>query len=298
SHFFRKYKTSKIDNFQMHSFSIANVFAPWRVQLRNHRKALVIDGKIAFVGGINISSENDINTCNKEKYIHDLHCKLEGPAVIPLQLDFLRDWFYATKTKLSTLLQAEYFPGPKQIGDATVRIISSGPGQQEAATEKVFLAAIATAKEYLLIMTPYFMPDQPIMKALSTASARGVDIRIILPKRNNHWYVQFASRSLYPFLLQNNIRVFEKHGVFSHTKAMVADDNWGQMGSSNWDVRSLRLNYELDFIVEDEGFIFDLKQQFLNELTESEEILLEQVQNKKLARQLVENFCALFTPVL
>jgi cardiolipin synthase len=293
---FARYK--KIPNFTMTPFAFTNILAPWRVQLRNHRKLLVVDGNTAFIGGINISKDNDINVCNKDKYIHDLHCKILGPAVIPLQLSFLRDWHYATKAPLATIFQPAYFPDIKSQGKSIVRVVDTGPGQKDEATEKVFFTATATAKKSLWIMTPYFTPDHAFIAALIMAAARGVEIRIIMPKLNNHWFVQFASRSLYKLLLTNNIRIFEKTGVFSHTKAMLVDGEWGYMGSSNCNVRSFRLNYELDFVVADGDFIPDLHDQFIRELEKSEEISLNTVLQKKLPIQLLENLCSLLTPIL
>ena len=297
SHFFKHY-SNKIPNLEMVPFAFINILALWRVQLRNHRKLLVVDGKIAFVGGINISSNNDIRVCNKDKYIHDLHCKLQGPAIVPLQLSFLRDWHYATKIAPNEIFQAAHFPTTQKCGNAIMRIIDSGPGQKDNATEKMFFAAAATAKKSLWIMTPYFTPDQAYIKSLQMAAARGVEVRIIMPKRNNHWYAQFASRSLYNSLLNHGIRIFEKTGRFSHTKAVLLDHKWAYMGSSNCDVRSFRLNYELDFTANDDEFIDALYEQFINAMDKSEEISSAMVLKKKLPRQLLENLCSLLTPIL
>ena len=147
-------------------------------------------------------------------------------------------------------------------------------------------------------MTPYITPDQPFMTALTVAAARGVQVKIILPKKNNHWYAQFASRSLYRTLLTNHVRIFEKPGVFSHSKAMLVDNKWAYMGSSNCDVRSFRLNYELDFVVAHDGFLKDLQRQFVRELSQAEEITLEQITTKKTSIKLLENLCSLLIPVL
>lgn len=298
SFFFTKYKKDKNPNLHMQPFAFVNIFAPWRVQLRNHRKVLVVDGKVAFIGGINISSENDLRVCKKDKYIHDLHCQIQGPAVTILQLTFLRDWHYAAKIPASEIFQPKYFPNMKECGNSIVRIVDSGPGQRDAATEKVFLTAAATAKKSLWIMTPYFTPDKSFITALTMAAARGVNVSIIVPKHNNHWYAQFASRSLYNSLLRNNVQIFEKAGVFSHSKAMFIDDKWAYMGSSNCDVRSFRLNYELDFVVSQDKFIEDLHGQFLQEFAQSEEVLLATIQQKKLPIRLLENLCSLLIPVL
>jgi cardiolipin synthase len=295
--FFAKY-ANKTPHFQMRPFALVNLFAPWRIQLRNHRKLLVVDGKTAFIGGINISSDNDLRVCNKDRYIHDLHCMILGPAVTNLQLEFLRDWHYAAKLTPAEIFRPEYFPPITKHGDSVIRAVNSGPGQRYAAAENMFFTAAVTAKSFLWLITPYFVPDRAFLKAIQLAAAKGIDVRIIVPKYNNHWYVKLAARSLYESLLKNGVRVFEKTGIFSHAKAMLIDNEWGYMGSSNCDVRSFRLNYELDFVVSNGGFIQKLYEQFLGELHESEEILLTDVRKKKLPMLLLENLCALLTPIL
>jgi len=130
------------------------------------------------------------------------------------------------------------------------------------------------------------------------AVARGVEVRIIVPKKNNHWYVQYAAQSLYATLLEAGIKIYEKEGSFSHAKAILVDGTWAIMGSSNCDVRSFRLNYELDFTVMQGDFLDTLHSQFLKEISESKEVHLEQVLQKRLPQILLENACSLLTPVL
>lgn len=298
THFFRKY-SKKIPKLKILPFARVNLFTPWRIQLRNHRKLLVVDGETAFIGGINISSENVTpSAALKDKYIHDLHCKVEGPCVGYLQFSFLRDWCYASATQPSSVFTQEHFPMPEDKGEAIVRVIDSGPGHNHEASEKIFFTATATAKKYIWIMTPYFVPDISFIKALCMTAARDVEVRLIVPKKNNHWYVQYAAQSLYQALLSNGVRIFEKKGSFSHAKAMIVDGEWGFMGSSNCDVRSFRLNYELDFVISTGEFLGDLHAQFEEELSESEEVSLNRIYNKKLQLQLIENLCSLLIPVL
>lgn len=296
SHFFRKW-TKNNPNFEIMVFSKFNLLVPYRIQLRNHRKILVCDGEVAFVGGINISAENDANL--KSKYIHDLHCKIAGPCVGEFQFSFLKDWSFATKTDPEILLsETNYFANPKKEGNAIVRIIPSGPGQSYEATKKLFMTIAATAKKTLWIITPYFVPDNSFIDALRIAAARNVDVRILIPENNNHWYVRYASRSIYNRLLQSNIRIFEKKGIFSHIKAVLIDGQWAMMGSSNCDVRSFKLNYEIDFITEGEDFVNKLHLQFISEFEESQEITLYDRAERSKIEEILENFCSLFIPVL
>jgi len=296
SHFFRKW-TKNNPNFEIMAFSKFSLLVPYRIQLRNHRKILICDGEVAFVGGINISAENDANL--KPKYIHDLHCKITGPCVGEFQFSFLQDWSFTTKTDPEILLsEPDYFASPDREGNAIVRIVPSGPGQSYEATKKLFMTIAATAKKSLWIITPYFVPDNSFLDALRIAAARNVDVRILIPENNNHWYVRYASKSLYNRLLRSNIRIFEKRGLFSHVKAVLIDGQWAMMGSSNCDLRSFRLNYEVDFIAEGENFINRLHLQFSSEFEESQEITLHDREKRTKIEEILENFCSLFIPIL
>lgn len=296
SHFFKRF--TKSENLQVKVFSKLNILVPYRIQLRNHRKLLIVDGKTAFIGGINISSENNRNIC-KNKYIHDLHCMVRGPIVGEMQYVFLRDWSFVTNSEpLQLIVDGDYFNVPEKCGETLMRIVASGPGQSDNGSRKMFLTAAASAESSLYIITPYFIPDSGFITALCMASARGVDVRIIIPENNNKWYVRYAAKSMYDNLLIHRVRIFEKKGVFSHAKAMMVDKKWVAMGSSNCDYRSFMLDYELDIVCEGGAFIEDVHYQFLEELRESEEIILSERMRKGIVEELLENFCYLLAPML
>ncbi len=288
---------ARLPNFRAYSFGML-IRAPWTIQLRNHRKLMLVDGHRAFIGGINIGSENDIRHSRKDHYTHDLHCFINGPAVGELQFSFLRDWHVVSGDTPENLFREEYFPRIGKQGDSIVRVSPSGPGQNYEATEKVFMTAASTAKKSLWLITPYFVPSKPFWQALIMAAARGVDVRLVLPEKNNHWYVHFASQSLYQRMLSEGIRIFQKSGSFSHAKAMIIDREWSVMGSSNCDVRSFRLNYELDIVVEGGDFIDILHAQFMEEIQGSTEVNLRDISRKSMFRQVLENGCSLLTPIL
>ncbi|MDD5698624.1 MAG: cardiolipin synthase [Victivallaceae bacterium] len=296
SYFFHRYVKRKLSNLSIRPFSPFNLLAPWRIQLRNHRKLLVIDGKIAYTGGINISQDN--TRLPRRKHIHDLHCRITGPAVAQFQMAFLKDWVYSTRSKLVPQEIPHDFPPQQRVGDSIVRVVDSGPGQNYQGSQNVFYTAAAAAQKSLWILTPYFVPDHSYIMALSMTAARGVDVRIIVPQNNNHPFVALASQSFYRSLLSAGIKVFEKKGNFSHAKAMLVDHEWAFMGSSNCDIRSFRLNFELDFCVEQGEFIADLKKQFDEELAAGKAVKLKTVTNKNVLVKLRENFCALFAPIL
>ena len=292
--FFKQFVTN-IQNFKIKSFSLK---PPWALQLRNHRKLLIVDGTSAFIGGINISSENEKKNLGQKKHTHDLHSKITGPIVAELQFSFLRDWHCISKTKPEDLLIDKYFPTLKKEGEHIIRIMSSGPGQNYEATEKAFIASASTAKKSLWIMSPYFVPDKAYCKLLCATVARGIDVRIILPEKSDHFLTTQAARSIYRTLLEGGVRIFEKKGDFLHAKATLIDGKIARLGSSNCDVRSFRLNFELDIFVQQGNFPTVMLKQFKYELQNSHEILIKDVINKKIYKQLIENFCALFTPVL
>lgn len=297
SHTIKKYN-KKVPNFRMLPFSNASLFSPWKIQLRNHRKLLVIDGETAFVGGLNISDDNFRLFSRRKREIHDLHCMIRGPAVGELQFSFLSDWCYASKCSPEQVFLKEYFPLPASRGDNIVRVVASGHGYTFEGSEKLFFTAVTTAKNYVWLMTPYFVPDKSFVKTLRMAALRGVDVRIIVPKNNNHWFMKMASRSLYESLVSDGVRVMEKDGEFSHAKAMLVDGEWAMVGSSNCDIRSFRLNYELDIVVSGGKFIHNLHSQFLSEFSESDEVSLDFLSQKKVTTRLAESLCALMTPVL
>lgn len=296
SRMFLRYEKG-LKNFQVRPFSLSSSLTNWRFELRNHRKLLVVDSRIAFLGGINISQEN-IGNGKSERFIHDLHCRVDGPSVVQLETIFLRDWYYASRESPEHLLSKMKIPALKSKGDAVISVIASGWGQSFEASESVFYTAAATATRSLWIISPYFVPDLPYVKALRLAASRGIDVRIIVPRLNNHFYVKWATRSLYESLLTDNVRIFERKNMFVHAKALLVDSSWGMVGSSNCDVRSFRLNFELDMMIRDKTFLSELELQLLHEMEESDEITLDAVLRKPLRVRIGENLCALLSPVL
>ena len=298
--FFKKY--AKIGtNLQTHAFTHSTLFSPWRIQLRNHRKLIVVDGKTAFIGGLNIAQENDLQVTRlkrKTKSVYDIHCIVEGPIVHELQFSFLRDWHYATKADPVTIFTAESFPVLEECGDVSMRIIDSGPGQSSEASFNNFMAAINTARQQILIMTPYFIPDKSFVDMLCFAAARGIEVKLIVPETTDHWYVKYASQSYHKKLLRSGVRIFIKGGSFVHSKAMLIDGVTAIMGSSNCDSRSFRLNYELDFVAQSDAFGEQLGEHFANGFKSSTEITTTTIAEKKLYSVLLENTCSLLSPIL
>ena len=296
---FRRCIFSRHPHLQIHAFSFVNLFAPWKFQMRNHRKLLIIDGAIAYSGGLNIAAENTrLPIVPRNRHIHDLHCRIEGPAVSQFSLSFFRDWHLTTRHSPHGMLCEADFTPPTPHGNTCLRVIPSGPGDLYEGSRTLFHAAVALAQRTLTLVTPYFVPNREFIHALGMAAARGVFVRIVVPAKNNHFYVDYAASNGFPELLRSGVHIYRRHGAFSHTKALLVDGEWGFMGSSNCDSRSFRLNYELDFCFQGGAFPAEIRTQLETELAQSEELLLVDVQRQSLPKQVLSGLCALLTPVL
>ncbi len=298
AHLFGFFRASRAAGVEVCSISQANPLkGRFQINLRNHRKIAVIDGSIGFVGGINIHDGN-VSKYSRGQPIRDYHAKLEGPAVSDLQFQFVEDWYFASRQPPERLLELKYFPELEAVGDALVEVAPGGPELKGHSLADAFFGAIVAAERSLTIVTPYFVPDEPIVQALRYAAMRGVRVRLVLPRKSNHWYTGFAARSLYTPLLKAGVRIFERKPPFIHAKAMIVDDVYAMIGSANLDYRSLHLNFETNLEVADAHFIKDLADRVEEEIGQSEEVLAERHQSRPLARRLAENFCYLFQPML
>ena len=293
--FFRAY--ASVPNMSVVGFSQANILRrQMQINLRNHRKLLVVDGASAFLGGLNISDGN-LGIGGIRGAIHDFHFKVTGPSVLDLQYTFLRDWYYMTEEDPEIILGAPYFPSPVLAGDVPMRVLNAGPTDVEALGD-VFFNLICGAKKEILIVTPYFIPTEDLRSALRSAALRGVDVRILVPKRGNNWLAQYAARSFFEELLVSGVRIFERFPPFMHTKLIVADGRIVVLGSANFDTRSIRLNYETSMLVCDAKFGERMKALLHADLIQSTEVRLSDWRLRSTACRFRENFCALFSPVL
>jgi cardiolipin synthase A/B len=231
---------------------------PWRmpfINLRCHKKIMLVDGMIGFTGGMNIADENVMATHPKQP-VQDLHFRLEGPVVSQLAEAFTEDWAFATDEDLDG---DAWLPERTADGDGPfARIIDSGPDEDLEKVEFAVLQAVACARSSVAVMTPYFLPDERMITALSLAAMRGVAVDLVIPKHSNHMLVDWATRSNIEPLLADGVRVWCSPPPFHHAKIMVVDDEWCLIGSSNWDIRSFRLNFELCVEVYDSGLAHTL----------------------------------------
>ena len=265
------------------------------INLRNHSKLLIIDGREAFSGGMNISGRHLTASTPTAIAVRDMHFCVQGPVVADLQRAFLEDWYFVTGERLDNPL---FFPVIEQCGNALVRCISDGPDKDFRKLEQIIMGALSCAKEQVSIMTPYFIPDRPMISALITTALRGVNVRIVLPELNNLPFVHWASRSLLWELLANGIKVFYQPAPFVHTKLMLVDQIWSLVGSANLDTRSLRLNFELNMSVFDTSFSAAINRHFDQAFSAAREISLQELEQRPLPCKLRDNFARLFSPYL
>ncbi|HTV29560.1 MAG TPA: cardiolipin synthase [Xanthobacteraceae bacterium] len=230
---------------------------PWRmpfINLRTHKKLLVVDGAVAFMGGLNIGDENVL--LGKPRHpVRDTHFRLEGPIVGQLTEVFAEDWLFASAENLSDEAWAS---APGAAGSAMARAVVSGPDENIQKIESLILEAIFCAQHTIKIMTPYFLPDDRLITALALASMRGVEVALIVPARGNHPIVDSATRSQVGPLLAAGCQVWQNPPPFEHSKLMTVDGMWAFIGSANWDMRSFRLNFELNMEVYDSNLVEQL----------------------------------------
>ena len=229
---------------------------PWRMaflNLRLHKKILVVDGALAFVGGLNIGAENVLASRPKAP-VCDHHFRVVGGIVNEIERQFDDDWRFATG---KTLAASPTAPSPPEAGP--IRAVASGPDQETDSLVLVLLSAINAAQHSIRVATPYFLPDEQIVTALRLAALRGVAVDIVLPANNNHPFVAWAARAHVRPMLQSGARIWFNPPPFDHSKLMTIDGAWSLIGSANWDARSLRLNFELTVEVRDRAFAAELE---------------------------------------
>ena len=219
--------------------------APWRmpfINLRNHRKLLLVDGQRAFTGGLNIGAENVLAAHPKAPVV-DTHFCLEGPIVAQLVGCFVADWSFTAGEVLRGPL---WFPDIGEAGDTPARTVTSGPNQDLEKIELLIMEALGCARRCVRIMTPYFLPDDRLTVALSLAALRGVTVEIVLPSRSNHPWIDWANRAHIEPLLVAGCEIYTHPAPFDHSKLLAVDGQWCLIGSANWDTRSFTLNFEVN----------------------------------------------------
>ena len=269
------------------------------MNFRNHRKIVVIDNKVAFVGGFNVGDEY-LGKDKKFGYWRDTHIKFKGSAVKDLNLRFLADWRYATKEEvdLSHVLEIS----DENIGEPNtgMQIVSSGPNLSDRYEIKLaYLKMIQRAKKYLYIQSPYLIIDKSISDSLKLASASGVDVRIMIPGKGDHPFVYWANLVYAGDLLEYGVKIYHyDRSAFLHAKTVVIDDEICSIGTANMDTRSFELNFEVNAFIYSETISKQQKSEFEKDILKSEELTLEKYQNRSRGVKIKESLSRLFSDVL
>lgn len=264
-----------------------------KVNYRNHRKLVVVDGKVGFVGGMNIA----------RRYLkgvewgvwRDLFVQINGKAVYGLQTSFLVDW-YATDHSLIT--SSRYFPVMDACGDSLIQVVTSDPIGAWQDIMQGLLIAISSARRYVYVQTPYLLPTEPILLALKTASLSGVDVRIMIPEKSDTHLVYWGTNSYLDELMEAGIKIYRYQKGFMHSKMLVCDDALSTVGSTNMDFRSFEHNFEVNAFMYDSGTALVLKNIFLSDQKDAELLSLANWRMRPWYQKVVESFIRLFAPLL
>ncbi len=269
-----------------------------RLNYRNHRKIIIVDGTTAFVGGINVS-DRYINRKNTKLFWRDTHLRIEGPGVQYLQYLFLCDWNFCAGEQIKP--ERSFFPDPASLpakGNKVVQIAASGPDSGTPTILFSLLQAINLASREVLISTPYFIPGESLMDALIVASLGGVSVKLLVPGKSDSRIVDAAARSYYGELLNAGVEIYLYRKGFLHAKTLVADRNLAVVGTANMDYRSFDLNFEVNAIVYDGELAGELCHIFYEDIKDAEQITTSRWNARPVYRQLIEKTARLISPLL
>jgi len=264
---------------------------PWYVNLRNHRKLLIIDNRTAFTGSLNIG-EDFLNT--RKRPWRETSVMLRGPALAQLQWLFCEDWYRATGEMLPFSQYSGAYAG---AGDQVIQVVASGPDIREKAAQKSFFMAISTAKKSIYLTAPYFIPDEATNLALQLAALRGLDVKLLVPRKSDHPLVLLAGRSYYDDLLMCGVQIYEYSAGFLHAKMLIVDGQLAVIGSANADIRSFRYSFEVNVQVYGQDFAKKAEQAFHNDVEQGNR-LTDAYLKRSAGIRFVENLLRLSSPLL
>ncbi|MEG0918975.1 MAG: cardiolipin synthase [Anaerovoracaceae bacterium] len=273
---------------------------------RLHRKMVIIDGQICYTGGINVGDDYLGNYAHITPW-RDTSIRVTGSAVSELQIIFFRDWIFCAKqnkkfnqsertVKQLNGMKEMYFPDTVYDGNVGMQVISFGPDMKYAVHKDSYVKMCTSAKEYLYIQSPYFVPDESLLDAIRMAAQSGIDVRLMLPGIADKGFVYKVAMSYVEELLEAGVRIYTHKG-FLHAKTMVIDDYVSSVGTTNLDIRSFRLDYEVNVLSYDETFAKKCKETFLNDINDSKEIDLEEFKKRSYGDKFKESLCRFFIPL-
>jgi cardiolipin synthase A/B len=297
--FFKELADSGIRILEFNPVNPLQARKEWELNQRDHRKVLIVDGRIAFLGGINISSVYSGGSSTKgmrsrpadQPAWRDTDLQLQGPVVAELQKMFLATW---AAQKGDALAAKDYFPPSQSAGRQVVRAIASSPDEPYSLIYVTLLSAIGSAGTSVHLTNAYFAPDPQLLAALEAAAARGVDVKLILPSKTDSWLIFHAGRSYYEQPLKAGVKIYERRDVILHSKTALIDGVWATVGSTNLDWRSFLHNHELNAVVLGDEFGRQVKAMFDKDLAASDAITLEQWERRPLHMRAKESLARLW----
>jgi len=263
-----------------------------RIDLRNHRKITVIDGMTAYTGSQNIV---DDDYGHKDMIWRDLTARLNGPVVQELQTVFLEDWHFRTNQLLS---EDDIFPTPEISGIAPAQVLPSGPNYPVESYQRLVVAVLYSAQQRVVITTPYFVPDEPFLQAMQVIALRGVEVDLIIPAKTDHPLIDMAGRAYFEELLEAGVRIFTYKNGLLHAKTITVDDSIAFMGSSNFDIRSFSLNFEINLLLYGRQAARGLAVRQMEYLHDSHAIDMSDWQKRGSLQRLSQDIAKLFSPLL
>ncbi len=290
--FFQRLREGGIRALEYNPLNPAKAREKWLLTNRDHRKILVVDGEVAFTGGVNISgvySSSSYPGEHRQKNVNeawrDTHVQLEGPAVADFQKLFLKTW---ARQKGPELPERNYFPPLKREGNDLVEVVGSTPGQENRITYMMYVSAFAYAENFIHLTNSYFVPDRQTIKALTNAVKRGVDVKIILPSISDELIVLYAGRFHYTHLLKSGIKLYEHRNSMLHAKTAVIDGVWSTVGSTNMDLWSFLRDNEVNAIILGSDFANEMEAMFQRDIADSSQIHLEKWKKRSLVERMKE----------
>lgn len=267
-----------------------------RLNYRNHRKLGIIDGRIGYVGGFNVGDEY-LGLKKKFGYWRDTHLRVEGTAVHAMQTRFILDWNQATQDHLIHYSD-RYFPEDPPVGKVAIQIVTSGPDSEGEQIKNGYIKMISSAKKSIYIQTPYFIPDNSVLDTLRIAALSGVDVRVMIPNKPDHIFVYWATYSYIGELLEAGAKVYIYENGFIHAKTIIVDEEIGSVGTANIDMRSFRLNFEVNAFIYHQPTALELSAIFRRDMEKSRELTWKQYQQRPLKIRFKESISRLLSPIL
>jgi len=290
--FFQRLRDGGILALEYNPINPAKAREKWLLTHRDHRKILVVDGSVAFTGGVNISrvySSSSVSREHRERRIdeawRDTHVQIEGPAVAEFQKLFLETW---ARQKGPELPKRDYFPTLEREGNDLIEVVGSTPGQENRITYIMYVAAFTYAQNFIHLTNSYFVPDEQTLEALTDAAKRGVDVKIILPAISDESPVFYAGRSHYRHLLKSGVKLYERRDTMLHAKTAVIDGVWSTVGSTNMDLWSFLRNDEVNAVILGRGFASQMELLFEKDIEDSHQIRLEQWKKRNFSERAKE----------